>query len=149
MSYIIVTPINLNNPSTEYGKKARIDYLREKEHSNSFQIPISKWDDSIYGNAEVGYYFAFVQHKEDIMEIFKIEKKIIGEKRPGYWDIEEHKTRDILILSHKIGDMKWSDFKNFNNYKENFKLRGTSRLKINKIILHEDDEDEIIIIRKK
>jgi len=129
MRHIIITPINLERPSTALGKKARTDYLREQEHSASFKIPIAKWDDSRFNSARVGDYFGFVQQKKDLIEIFQIDRIILGRDRPDYWDIEEHRRRDILILSKKLCDIKWSDYKEANGYKENFVLRGTAKMK--------------------
>jgi hypothetical protein len=128
MSYIIVTPVNTDKPSTEYGKKAKADYLREKEHSADFKLPIAKWDDSRFGNGKAGDYFAFVHHNKDLMEIFIIREKIHRENRPDYWDIEEHRRRDVIILSEKFAEIKWSSYKEKNGYKENFVLRGTARM---------------------
>lgn len=129
MRYIIITPINLERPSTDLGRKARTDYLREKEHSASFKIPIAKWDDSKFNSARVGDYFGFVQQNKDLVEVFRIERIVLGRDRPDYWDIEEHRRRDILILSKKLSDIKWSSYKIENDYKENFVLRGTTRTK--------------------
>jgi hypothetical protein len=129
MPYIVVTPVNTEKPSTEYGKKAKTDYLREKEHSVDFKLPTAKWDDSKCGNGKENDFFAFVHQKKDLMEIFFIREKIDRKNRPDYWDIEEHRRRDVIILSEKIGDMKWSSYKKTNGYKENFVLRGTVRMK--------------------
>jgi len=129
MPHIIITPINLENPSTDFGKKARTDYLREQMHSSSFRLPIAKWDDSKYNTAEVGDYFGFVHQREDIVEIFQIDRIILNHDRPDYWDIHEHRRRNILILSKKLSDINWSSYKEENGYKENFVLRGTAKMK--------------------
>ena len=128
MSYIVVTPVNIVKPFTENGRKAKTDYLREKEYSNNFNLPTAKWDDSKCGNGKQGDYFGFVHQNKDLVEIFRIREKVGREKRPDYWDIEEHRRRDVLILSEKIIDMKWSTYKHVNGYKENFVLRGTIRM---------------------
>jgi hypothetical protein len=129
MPHIVITPINIDRPSTDLGKKARTDYLREQENSAYFKIPIAKWDDSKFNSARVGDYFGFVQQTKDIVEVFQIERIVLGRDRPDYWDIEEHRRRDILILSRKIIDIKWSSYKEENGYKENFVLRGTTKMK--------------------
>lgn len=126
---IVLTPINLDRPSTLNGKKARIDYLRESENSSSFELPTAKWDDSRYGNAKTGDYFGFVHQNRNIVEIFRIERIILAVHRPGYWDIEEHRLRNVLILSEKIHEIEWTTYKENNNYDRNFVLRGTTRLR--------------------
>ena len=131
MSKIIVTPINTLRPSTEYGKKARTDYIRERDNSSIFTTKKSKWDDSRYNNAQIGNYFAFVHQNENKMELFKIENILPVNERPEYWNIPEHSRRNVLIPSEKIGENKWSDFKEQNNYNINYKLRGTQKLNIN------------------
>ena len=134
MDHIILTPINLDKPSTINGKKAKNDYLREISNSSSFKLPsTAKWDDSKHNTAKVGNYFGFVHQNrnKNIIEIFRIEKIILAIHRPNYWDIIEHKPRNVLILSEKIDEISWSDYKEQNNYKENFVLQGTSRLKNN------------------
>ena len=127
MNSIILTPINLDKPSTDNGKKAKIDYLREREHSSSFDLPIAKWDDSKYGKAEIGNYFGFVHQTRNIVEIFRIERIILAEHRPDYWDIPEHRSRNILVFSAQLGEVAWTTYKQNNNYKENFILRGTTK----------------------
>ena len=125
-SKIVVTPVNIINPSTPNGKKARTDYLREKKESNDFTCP-SKWDDSRHGTGKVGDLFGFVHNSRDLIEIFTVTEKIDSVNRPDYWDIEEHRRRDILVLSAKTSEMKWSTYKRLQGYKENFVLRGTER----------------------
>jgi len=124
---IVVTPINTLRPSTINGKKARIDYLREKKNSEDFTLNSVKWDDSRHGTGEPGDLFAFVHNIRDEMEIFIIKEKINYIDRPDYWDIVEHQRRDVLILSKKIFTIKWSTYKRIHGYKENFILRGTER----------------------
>jgi hypothetical protein len=130
MNKIIITPINLNNPSTVFGIKAKNDYLREKpKFSRSIENP--KWDDSKYNKAVVGNMFAFVHQKKDRMEIFKIIKIISSSERPEYWDIESHKTRNIIYLSKMLKVMKFSEYKQNQNYSPNYFIRGTTNCKWN------------------
>ena len=127
LSKIIVTPINLVSKETsltQNGRKARIDYLREL---NNFDTS-PKWDDSKYNTAKIGNFFGFVNHLEDKIELFSIKNILPGDTRPEYWDIPEHKPRNVLILSPKIKEIKWSTFKEQNNISLNYKLRGTTRL---------------------
>lgn len=129
MTNIVLTPVNIEKPTTLNGKKARIDYLREKEHSNNFSLPVSKWDDSKYNKAEIGDYFGFVQNKKDIIEIFRINDIIQYQNRPEYWDIEEHKKRNVLILSQKIGEMSLFTYFEENGYNTDNIIQGTTRMR--------------------
>ena len=131
---IIVTPINTINPSTSNGKKAKKDYFREKNESHNFTSNL-KWDDSRYGTGKVGDLFAFVHNTTDLMEIFVVKGKIDSTNRPDYWDIEEHRRRDVLLLSPKVSEINWSTYKNHQGYKENFVLRGTERLDFDPYII--------------
>lgn len=124
---IIVTPINLisNKKNLTFnGRKARVDYLLE---TGNFSKE-SKWDDSRYNNAVIGNMFGFVHQIEDKIEIFEIKNILPASTRPDYWDLPKHRHRNVLILSPKIKEIKWSDFKEQNNISENYKLVGTTRL---------------------
>jgi len=132
MAHIVVTPINLQarNPRGNT-LKARTDYLREQGKFADGSITNPKWDDSLNNNAEVGDKFAFVQNTADIMEIFTIIGIIDAADRPNYWDIPEHQQRRLLVLSHKEDEMSFEAYKDIHEYRENFIVRGTSRLKWN------------------
>jgi len=125
---IIVTPINLisNKKNLTFnGKKARVDYLLELENFSKE----SKWDDSRYNNAVIGNMFGFVHQIEDKIEMFEITNILPANTRPDYWDLPKHRHRNVLILSPKIEEIKWSEFKTQNNLSLNYKLLGTTRLK--------------------
>ena len=125
---MILTPINLvSKVLTKNGKKAKEDYIREQEFIQNGINP--KWDDSKYNTAVINDYFAFVHQKENRVEIFQIIKIIPAENRPDYWDLPEHKQRNVLQLSKIIRVMSWTELKNILNYKDGFFLRGTSRNK--------------------
>jgi hypothetical protein len=125
-SKIVLTPINLvSRRLTRNGKKAKIDYNREKEYMENGNI--GKWDDSKNNNSNIGDYFAFVHQKENRVEIYKIENILLANERPDYWDIEEHQQRNVLYLSPMISEISWTEMKNIVGYKEAFFLRGTQR----------------------
>ena len=133
MFNIIVTPVNLEKPSTKMGKKAKIDYERERSISDNFtkitECGCPKWDDSQYNKAVVGDLFGFVQNKKNIIEYFEIVSITPAVDRPDYWDIPEHQRRQILHLSPKKGTGKFSEFKSRRDppLKENYKVQGTTR----------------------
>lgn len=130
---IILTPINLISPSTNNGKKAKTDYIREKEYMIIGNI--GKWDDSKYNKSTIGDYFAFVHQLENKVEIYKIDNILLANKRPNYWDIEEHQKRNVLYLSSINSKITtWDQMKNLLGYKKEFVLRGTQRSKKNIII---------------
>ena len=127
--FFICTPINLDRPSTENGKKARQDYLREQPFFT--EEGGSKWDDSSANNAQVGDMFSFVHQTRDRMEVFRIVRIVPYTERPDYWDIPEHQRRNVVYLSQKLEERVWSFFKEEAGYGERFSLRGTQRLKKN------------------
>ena len=125
---IVLTPINLvSRTLTINGKKAKDDYIREKEYMENGNI--GKWDDSKYNNSNIGDYFAFVHQKENRVEIYKIDNILLSTERPDYWDIVEHNHRNVLYLSPMISQITWGEMKNIIGYKEAFLLRGTQRSK--------------------
>jgi hypothetical protein len=125
---IVLTPINLvSRTLTRNGKKAKNDYIREKEYMENGNI--GKWDDSKYNNSNIGEYFAFVHQKENRVEIYKIDNILLSTERPEYWDIPEHNQRNVLYLSPMINQITWDEMKNIIGYKETFLLRGTQRTK--------------------
>ena len=124
---VILTPINLISPSTNNGKKAKIDYIREKESMDAGNV--GKWDDSKFNKSVIFDYFAFVHQLENKVEIYKIENILLANERPDYWDIEEHQQRNVLYLSSMIRETTWDEMKNILGYKEGFFLRGTQRSK--------------------
>ncbi len=128
MNHIIMTPINLISKTlTSNGKKAKSDYLREKNFEENGNNP--KWDDSKLNNANVGDYFAFVHQKENRVEIYKIESIALANTRPNYWDLPDHQQRNVLHLSSFVKEMTWVEMKNIIGYKDAFLLRGTQRSK--------------------
>jgi hypothetical protein len=50
-----------------------------------------------------------IEDKAELFEIIGIQEAI---NRPDYWDIPEHRRRNVLILSRKIRDYTWSRVKN-------------------------------------
>jgi len=128
MTNIIMTPINLVSKTlTSNGKKAKTDYLREKELEDIGNN--AKWDDSKLNNANIGDYFAFVHQKENRVEIYKIESISQANTRPDYWDLPNHQQRNVLHLSTRLKEITWVDLKNIIGYKDAFLLRGTQRSK--------------------
>jgi hypothetical protein len=123
-----MTPINLISKTlTSNGKKAKSDYLREKNFEENGNNP--KWDDSKLNNANVGDYFAFVHQKENRVDIYKIESIALANTRPNYWDLPHHQQRNVLHLSSFVKEMTWVEMKNIIGYKDAFLLRGTQRSK--------------------
>jgi len=123
-----MTPINLVSKTlTSNGKKARSDYLREKNFEENGNNP--KWDDSKLNNAIIGDYFAFVHQKENRVEIYKIESIALANTRPNYWDLPDHQQRNVIHLSSFAKEMTWVEMKNIIGYKDAFLLRGTQRSK--------------------
>ena len=128
MNHIIMTPINLVSKTlTSNGKKARSDYLREKNFEENGNNP--KWDDSKLNNANIGDYFAFVHQKENRVEIYKIESIALANTRPNYWDLPDHQQRNVIHLSSFVKEITWIEMKNIIGYKDAFLLRGTQRSK--------------------
>jgi len=128
MNHIIMTPINLVSKTlTSNGKKARSDYIREKNFEENGNNP--KWDDSKLNNAIIGDYFAFVHQKENRVEIYKIESIALANTRPNYWDLPDHQQRNVIHLSSFVKEMTWVEMKNIIGYKDAFLLRGTQRSK--------------------
>jgi len=109
MPKMIVTPINL---VTKYIRgntlAARVDYKREREFFNSNTIS-PKWDDNKYNKACIGDIFGFVHNIENRIELFHITGILKATDRPGYWNLPEHKQRNVIILSKKITQKNWSD----------------------------------------
>jgi hypothetical protein len=128
MSSIILTPINLIKPSTEYGEKARTDYLREKP---LFTHGVAKWDDSKFNSAVIGDMFGFVHQNENRVEVFEIVGITNMINRPDYWDIKEHLDRNVLHLSPIKSELRWTEYKQLAGYKENYSIRGTTKSKWN------------------
>ena len=127
--YIICTPINLVSPTTSDGKKARMDYLREQAHFEEYNK--ARWDDSRYNTAKIGDYFAFVHCTQNFVEIFVITDITDAKNRPDHWDMPNHRNRNVLILSKKITETTWTDFKqklytNKGPYEKDF-VQGTTR----------------------
>ena len=131
-SFITGTPINRKNPSTVWGKKAKIDYEREQKESNGFR-EACKWDDTSTNNSEVGQLFGFVQQGKNvnIIQIHTITRIESNETRINEWDIIPHKIRNVLHLSPMIDQLPWTEFihKYLPTWKKDCKhiLRGTKR----------------------
>lgn len=105
-SYIVLTAINLLNPCSDKGRKAKYDQRVDEqtfvaEHGK--EIPNTKWDDTPKNSARVGDYFAFcmnqVSQSVDFVEIFKVIEKRTVASRPDHWTIQEDNNRSVLILS--------------------------------------------------
>jgi hypothetical protein len=127
MPKLIVTPVNMVSPYvTGFTKKARVDYKRELIYFDSDKKS-PKWDDSKHNLAVVGDMFAFIHNIEDKAELFEIIEIRDAENRPDYWDMPEHRRRNVLILSKKIRDDTWSRFKEELHKPDWGILRGTTR----------------------
>jgi hypothetical protein len=144
--FCTMTPINLLrklHPETKEKDimtlKARNDYLRERLESDVFTKQ-STWDDSRQNDAVVGDYFAHVNATEDRVEVFKILDVLPSTTRRNEWDIVEHRTRRVLVLSPIIRTMTWRELKmmriklNGHVYKPNAVLQGTTRVKLSAAI---------------
>ena len=125
---IILTPINLISPSTINGIKARQDYLREQ---SLFTLGTPKWDDTRYNKACVGDKFGFVNQIEDKIEIFEILRIQPCTERPDYWNIEEHRKRNVLYLSNLKEVKTFSGYLEECNYKPTYRIIGTCHGKWN------------------
>ena len=136
---LIVTPINMVTPRvTGNTKKAREDYKREYVNFNGDISP--KWDDSKYNNAIVGDMFAFVHNIEDRFELFEIKGILNRIDRPDYWNIPEHRKRNVLILSKKIREDTWTRAKEEIGLPNWGILRGTCRTNMAESLFHNVDE---------
>lgn len=124
---IVLTPINLVDNVKGDSLAARTDYLREQPNFGNETEFNPKWDDSHNNNARVGDGFAFVQNGQDVMELFEVRGIIQSEDRPDYWDIPEHRRRRILILSKKIDQVSFAEYKRHVNYSDNYNIQGTIR----------------------
>ena len=122
--HVVMTPINLHKPSNPKGKVAKQDYLKEQ---HLFTTGGAQWDDSKYNKAVIGDVFAFVNQTVDHVEIFKIVGIKEAANRREHWNIEDHKTRQVLVLSKKITNMTWGAFKEKIEYKAGYQLVGTTR----------------------
>ena len=128
---VIMTPINLINPSTSDGKVAKIDYLREQPH---FQTNLSEWDDSKKNTASIGDLFAHVQMNTDIVELFEIINIRDARSRKPEWILDHHRNRNVLCLSKMRKQTTWTELKAMLGYLPGFKLRGTMRSAANRRI---------------
>ena len=115
---IVVTPINLKNPSSILGQQNKANYLRENKESDNFTT-FCTWHDNTRFRPQVGELFGFVHQAgdTDFMEVFEIVDLPITPLR-------------ILTLSPQPAlNRKWSDFKQQNGYSDNFKIRSSTRLR--------------------
>jgi hypothetical protein len=124
---IILTPINLNSSLslTSNSLKARDDYIYEKKYFDKSTDENPLWDDTKKNQSKAGYKFAFVNQKDDIMEIFNIIGILNSDVRREHWDINSHRDRRVLVLSKKIKEIKFSKYKEIVGYKEKYSIRGT------------------------
>lgn len=119
-------------------KKARDDYKREQNFFNTNNMS-PKWDDSKYNTAKIGDMFAFIHSIEDKAEIFQIIGILNNTDRPEYWDMPEHNTRNVLILSQKIRDDTWTRIKNEINRPNWGILRGTTYTDWNDVLFYDEN----------
>lgn len=116
--YVTCTPINLSkgDPLSNYKKQ-----IKKYDRLNCQM----KWDDNASNNSIIGNLFAFVKSDGE-MQIHWITK--IGDKndREPYWS---ERKRNVVFLSKEYFMMTWKEYKEKTEYKENFSLRGTQRLK--------------------
>ena len=122
---ITLSPINLTSRYV-YGNKAlaRIDYRREQPR---FRYGTAKYDDCKTNNTQVGDYFGFVRHTENIVEIFEVTSILPALERPDYWTIPAHRKRNVLCLSPVVSTMRWCEMKRRLGYKPRHILKSTSR----------------------
>jgi len=114
--HIIVTPISINSKS---------NYNYEKQY---FETGNALWSGTSKKDEKKGYRFAFCHNANDRMEIFVIEDILNSEHSRSHWDTND---RNVIYLSKKICDIKFSDFIKMNNYNSGFKIQGSCRLKWN------------------
>lgn len=118
--YVTCTPINLSkgDPLSNYKKQ-----IKKYDRLNCQM----RWDDTAYNNGIVVNLFAFVKSNGE-MQIHWITK--IGDKhdREPYWSERE---RNVVFLSKEYFTIQWEDYKERNEYKEDYSVRGTIRLKWN------------------
>lgn len=140
MTKLVVSPVNIISTYVSGNtKKAREDYKREQKYFNSENIS-PKWDDSKYNRAKIGDMFAFIHNIEDKAEIFEIKGILNAKDRPYYWNIPEHRRRNVLILSQKIRDDTWSRIKDEINKPNWGILRGTTYTDWNDLLFYNVDE---------
>jgi len=127
-----MTPINLSNPTTNFMEKAREDYLRERAFFDGNGATLPRWDDTRTNAGQIGSLFGFVQQtgNQNLIEFFKIVDKLPVTERREEWDIRQHVYRQVLVLSPKLGEMTWGEFKRLNGFSERWKLRGTVRSRL-------------------
>lgn len=114
-THIVLTPINTvdnlgKSKAREMTRRAREDYYREKKESEDFKKP-SAWDDSYQNTGKIGDLFGFVDYKADRIEIFRVTGIKEARLRREEWDMENHKTRQVLVLSKKIKETSWSTYR--------------------------------------
>ena len=113
--------------------KPYIFYLRFYFDDTYDENPL--WDDTKKNQAKVGYKFAFVNQIDDKMEIFNIIGILTNDIRREHWNIDNHKDRRVLILSKKISEIKFTEYKKKVEYKERYTIRGTCLSKWNEELL--------------
>lgn len=124
---LIITPINMISTHVSGNtKKARDDYIREQVYFDSL-LRSPTWDDSKHNNSKIGDMFGFVHNIENKVELFEIIGILNAINRPDYWDIPEHRRRNVLILSRKIRDDTWTRVKQEIGHPNWGNLRGTYR----------------------
>jgi hypothetical protein len=134
---IILTPINLKTSVALNSNTiiARNDYYYEQKYFDDTFDENPLWDDTKKNQAKVGYKFAFVNQIDDKMEIFNIIGILTNDIRREHWDIDDHKDRRVLILSKRISEIKFTEYKKKVGYKERYTIRGTCLSKWNEELL--------------
>ena len=89
---------------------------------------IWRWSDGQYNKSKIGDYFAFYFHKNKI-----IFHKILDIKGPenkySNWSYNDDKSRDILILSQPLHEVKWNEWELLNGPQSRMSTYTTTNLK--------------------
>jgi len=85
----------------------------------------------------IGNRFGFCNNKTNEMYIFEIIDILDYTHGRNHWDMLEEKNHNVIKLSKLIKKINFKDFIKFNNYSENFKIQGTTKLKWNDDLLNQ------------
>ena len=117
--FITCAPINITKKEDTY-----TNYIKQFKKYEELNCEM-RWDDTCYNNSVEGNLFAFVK-SNGVMEIHLITKIGNTTNRESYWSARE---RNVVFLSKEYFTREWEHYKQENDYKEKFSLRGTQRLK--------------------
>lgn len=119
---ITLTPININSKSNINTIK---NYNYEKKKFNKGK-PF--WNDSKKNNSKIGDKFGFVHNKENLVEFFYIINILPNDKKRKHWRDE---LRQVIVLSNKICEIKWSNLKKILGYNNNYICHGIQKSREN------------------